>query len=365
MFDLGVLTLPIVAATGVFILALLTGETIVVDTITVSSNLEAEGINAPIVTQRLTDEVREINAQAQSELESVEVDGTSLQNSVGKFESYFGIDPLVTGTRALLGLVPYYVDGELSGAPTDLTMTVRVAYSDGTVDLSQLSGTADGLQDLLHEAALQVVEDISPYLVSLYWRRIEEAEANYAFPRTNEVLDRYLANRPVGEHFLAYELRGRIRLAKAESQPGITPEEKLAAYAEAERNFKAALLQEPGFLFANINLGVLNSQRGNYEQANTYFAKAVEIDPNSLAARVRWAESLDNQGRVREAAFQWVAAVEIDGGAPALRQELAEDYVILGMVDEARAQIDRAAVLDPIRAASYQRHLDELTGTPE
>jgi tetratricopeptide (TPR) repeat protein len=141
-----------------------------------------------------------------------------------------------------------------------------------------------------------------------------------------------------------------MAMVKAERQVGITPEQQQAGYAEAQRYFEAAVLQQPNFLFATLNLGVLHAAVGNYDQADVFFAKAVAIDPNNLGARTSWAEVLEKQGRLRAAAFQWVAAVEIDRDDPALRQELAESYLNLGMLDEARAQIDQAIALDPIHA---------------
>ena len=272
--------------------------------------------------------------------------------------------------RDLFGLVPFYVSGEVTGEPADVTMTLRVFYKeeDRPSDVVRFSGTVEGFHEVVQEAALGVVEHVNPYVVALYWRRIEAAERNYAFPRTRMVIDRYLQDRPVEEHFLAYGLLGRMAMVKAERQAGITPEERQAGYAEARRYLEAALLQQPDFLFAALNLGLAHAVVGNYDRADAIFAKAVEIDPNHLGTRTSWAEVLEKQGRVREAAFQWVAAVEIDRDDPVLRQDLAETYLILGMLDEARAQIDQAIALDPIHARKYQDqfHLQELVvGTAE
>ena len=351
MFDFGFLTLPFIGAAAVFGLALFTGDPISINKIAVPTHLEAKGLNDVVVTRRLTDEIRELSIIAGSELERVDVDGSSLDKSVGELESYFQLEQLFTGVRDLFGLVPFYVSGELTGEPAELTMTLRVFYKeeDRPSDVIQVNGTVEGLHDVVHEAALQALEHINPYVVALYWRRIELAERNYAFPRTQMAIDRYLQDRPVEEHFLAYGLLGRMFMHKAE-QTEITPEERQAAYDEAKRYLEAAVLQQPDFLNANINLGILHAVLGDYGRSDAYFMTAVEIDPNNLLARERWAEALEKQGRTREAAFQWVAAVEIDRDDPVLRQELADTYLILGMLDEARTQIDQAIVLDPTKA---------------
>jgi tetratricopeptide (TPR) repeat protein len=365
MFDLGLLTLPFIAALGVFGLALFTGETLVVSSIDVpdyfnSSYFESIGLTEASVTHILTDKIREIDRVAGSELEGFDLDST-LDRSIGAFENYFGLDQLLTGTRDLFGLVPYYVSGELTGHPDDITLTLRVFYGEEErrTDVVEATGTIEGLDEIMREGALEVVELINPYIVALYWRRIEADDGNYAFPRTHEVLDRYLASQPVEAHFLAYGLLGRTLMVKAERQAGLTPEEQQAAYAEAARYFEAALMQQPDFHFASVNLASLHLAQGDFERADAYFARAVESDPNGLEARVRWADALERQGRIRDAAFQWVAAVEIDRDDPKLRQELAEAYLALGMTEEAQAQIDRAIALDPMQAALYRNRLGE------
>lgn len=367
MFDGGFLTLTIFAAMSVFGVALFTGETISINKIAVPKHLEYKGYTDVVVTHMLTDEIREMSQIASSELEPIDVDGSSLDKSVGELQSYFQLEQLLTGARDLFGSVPFYVSGEMTGEADDLTMTLRVFYKEENrpSDVVRVSGKEDDLHQIIHDSALRTLEHINPYVIALYWQRTELAEGNYDFPRTRVVIDRYLQTQPVREHFLAYGLLGRMYMLKAEQQKDITPEEKQADYEEAKRYLEAALLQKPDFQHGSINLGVVHAVLGDYARSDTYFKAAVEIDPNDLAARMRWAEALEKQGRVREAAFQWVAAVEINGSDPALRSELAETYLILGMVDEARVQLDQAIALDPIQAKKYQGHLQELTATEE
>jgi len=367
MFDGGFLTLTLFAAMSVFGVALFTGETISINKIAVPKHLEYKGYTDVVVTHMLTDEIREMSQIAASELEPIDVDGSSLDKSVGELQSYFQLEQLLTGARDLLGSVPFYVSGEMTGGADDLTMTLRVFYKEENrpSDVIRVSGKEEDLHQIIHDSAILALEHINPYVVALYWQRIELAEGNYAFPRTQVVIDRFLQNRPVGEHYLVYELLGRMFMRKAEREKDITPEGRQAAYEEAKRYLEAALLQKPDFEHANINLGIIHAVLGDYGRSDAYFRAAVEIDPNDLAARMRWAEALGKQGRVREAAFQWVAAVEINRDDPTLRQQLAESYMILGMLDEAKTQIDEAIALDPIRAKKYQAHLQDLTATTE
>ena len=199
MFDFGFLTLPFIAAAAVFGLALFTGEEISISKIAVPTYLEAKGLNDVILTRRLTDEIRELSLIAGSELEPVDVDGSSLDKSVGELESYFQLEQLFTGVRDLFGLVPFYVSGELTGEPADLTMTLRVFYKeeDRPSDVIQVSGTVDGLHEITHDAALQALEHVNPYVVALYWRRSRAGRGQLRLS-PNAGGDRPLSGEPAG-----------------------------------------------------------------------------------------------------------------------------------------------------------------------
>ena len=69
MFDFGFLTLPFIGAAAVFGLALFTGDAISINKIAVPTHLEAKGLNDVVVTRHLTDEIRELNIIAGSDLE--------------------------------------------------------------------------------------------------------------------------------------------------------------------------------------------------------------------------------------------------------------------------------------------------------
>ena len=226
MFDGGFLTLTLFAAMSVFGVALFTGETISISKIAVPKHLEYKGYTDVVVTHMLTDEIREMSQIAASELEPIDVDGSSLDKSVGELGDYFQLEQLLTGARDLFGSVPFYVSGEMTGEAADLTMTLRVFYKEENrpSDVVRVSGKEEDLHQIIHDSALLALEHINPYVVALYWQRIELAEGNFAFPRTRVVIDRYLQTRPVREHYLAYGLLGRMYMRKAEQQKDITPE---------------------------------------------------------------------------------------------------------------------------------------------
>jgi tetratricopeptide (TPR) repeat protein len=382
---LGSLTLPLLAVATGFGVVVLSGEDITIDTIRVPEHLEWSGLTDEIVTRMLTDELRDLNETASSQLRKVEVDGGSLDKSVTELGSFFDIQELIEGTRNLLGLIPYYVNGEMTGTYDDLTLTVRIFFAtdeDRTTHVVSEHGDKDSLQPMIHDVAVDIITEINPYVTVLYWRTRElncyrstpatVAEAckgldaalyqgaEFTFPKTLEAADGYFRNRPAEEHFAIYGLLGRMYMLKAETDATLSADGKEAAYDEAIRYLDAALLQHPAFLFPNINLGMIYTVRGDYVAADRYFAEAARIDPNDLTTRKSWATSLTRQGRFREAAYQWVAAVEIAPDDALLRASLAGTYDKLGMAAAAQEQMREAVRLQPTEQ-TYRDALAELT----
>ncbi|HEV7371639.1 tetratricopeptide repeat protein [Arenibaculum sp.] len=361
MFDFGILTLPALAASLVFFLALFTGEDIAIDKVSVSPQIEWSGYTETVATRHLTDELRELSVNASSELTGIEVDGSGLEKSVSAFEEYFELGLLVNGTRNLLGMIPYYINGEITEKHGEATFTARIYTKDEKrpVHTVSVKGDAKNIEPMLHEGALGILEKINPYIVALYYRRQELKDGQFEFPRTRELIQKFLQTRPVKEHYLAYGLIGRMHMLKAENDPALTPEQRAAEYAQASDHLHAALRQEPNFLFPIINLALMFTTERKYDLADQHFAEAVNVNPDYLLTRKAWADSLADQGRYEDAMHQYVAAVQIDPEDPALRDRLASVYAKLGHTDAARAQWERARDLDPVNP-TYINSLDAL-----
>lgn len=346
--DFGLLTLPTFAALAVLTSALFVGEEIVIERIHVSHQMEWAGYAPEVIMRQLTDEIRELSEAAQSELAALNVDEGNFEKGISAFEAYFEIGLLINGVRNTLGLIPYYINGEVTEKRGEAILRVRVtAKEEERVRLIEVTGDVNDVPGLIHKAAVQLLEFINPYVIALYHRRMELAAGDYDFPKTKAAIEKYLEERPVAEHFVAYGLLGRMYMLKAERDTSLTEAEREEVYAESIRYLNAALRQQPDFLFPVINLGLIYRTHGNYALAEQYFARAVELNPNYLITRRAWAEMLRDQGREREALVQYIAAVEISPDDPALRNELAKLYEKLGHEEEARRQLEEAARLSP------------------
>ncbi len=354
MFDLGIFTLPLIGAISVFSVALFLGEDIVIEKIEVTHQMEWNGYGSDVVTRQLADELREVSHNAASELTGVEVDESQLEKGVASFEDYFELSVLINGARNLFGLIPYYVDGEITEKRGEATFVARVftqVDDEMVVEVVTVTGDTSDLRALMQEAAVGILERVNPYILALHYRKQEAAAKQFDFPKTKAVLDHYLEERPVDTHYLAYALLGRMHMIKAESDTALSPEEKQAEYETSIKFLHAALMQRPDFLYPLINLGLIHGSRGEIEVAEQYFARAVVVNPNYLITRTSWGDMLAKQGRLQEAAIQYVAAVEIGRENAHLRDMLAKIYVGLGQYDAAREQWEEALYLSPTTLA--------------
>jgi tetratricopeptide (TPR) repeat protein len=366
MFDFGLLTVPAIAALSVFVTALFVGEEIVIDKIQVSSQLEWSGYTTVVATRQLSDELRELGVNASSELTGIEIDETSLEKGVEAFEDYFEISSLINGTRNLFGMIPFYINGEITQKGGEAVFVARVYIQEGDeekVETVVAKGDPKDLTAILHEGALSILEQINPYIVALYYRQTETAAKEFEYPQTRAAVGRYLVSRPVDEHFLAYGLLGRMHMLKAERDTSLTPEGKQAEYDAAMKQLHAALRQKPDFLYPLINVGLIHAARGEFDLADRYYARAVEVNPDYLVTRKSWGEMLIRQGRVHDAIVQYDAALEIDPEDDEIRDELAGLYVRAGRPDAAREQWEEALLIKPTNVA-YAENIKALGGDP-
>ncbi len=371
MLDFGIFTLPAIAAALVFVTALFIGEDIVIEKVDVPTFREWSGYSSTVATRQLSDELREMSVAAASELHAINIDEGGVEKGINAFEDYFEVGLLINGARNMLGLIKYYINGEITEADgvTRLYVRVYTKDEDNPVKLIIVTGSGKGnvtskgneIDALLHEGAVQILEFINPYIIALYHRRMELEQKQFDFPKTHAAIQRFLVNQPTEQHFLAYGMLGRVHMLKAENDTSLTPEQREAAYNDAERHLQAALLQQPEFLYPLINLGMIRAGKKDYVAADGYFARAVRADPNYLATRTAWGDMLVEQGLLDDAIIQYAAAVEISPHDARLHARLAALYEKAGKPVEAREEAEAALRLDPISEANARkvRELEE------
>ena len=132
MPDLTLLTYPALALISALVISVLVGENVVIDKISVPSKLEQTGFSTDVATRQFVDALREVNTVAASEITDLQVEPSDRQEGLGAFEKYFSVTVLINGARDVLGLVPFYIEGEIAEGRGEDVMTVRVFTNDIT-----------------------------------------------------------------------------------------------------------------------------------------------------------------------------------------------------------------------------------------
>jgi len=359
MLDLGVITVPLLGASAVFLAALLAGHDITIDRVRVMSGVDTESHTELVLTRQLIDEMRNINESAEADLIGVDVGGSAVDKSLTEVTDYFNLSSLVSNVRDLTGITPYHISSEVTPQEDGIRFTARIYTPGDSSPVGQVTviGKASDLKPMLHEAALQILTNISPYVVAVYYFHEEMADESLAFTKTRELLGRHIVESPRWRTYLAYDLIGRTHRVKAELDTKLSPEDRAKELDTAAEYLQAALVQAPDFFYANLNLAMVLADKQEHGRADQYFAKAVALNPNDLTARVKWAEMLEAQGQTRGAIIQYVAAVELSTHDAELRDRLAALYLRAHDVAAARQQLRAAYQIDPMHKAFADRLL--------
>jgi hypothetical protein len=163
MVDLGIFTIPLLGA------LFFTGDTISFDNIPTPADMQWNSCDSTVVTPLLLDELRRLNEDAQSEAAGLPVDPSYVDQSLGQYANYFGIGKLVDTTRNLVGANRFYVSSEIAGNTGKVIYTARLLTpkSDRPVDTVRAEGDPANPAPMLQQAALQLLTDINPYIVTM------------------------------------------------------------------------------------------------------------------------------------------------------------------------------------------------------
>ena len=115
--------------------------------------------------------------------------------------------------------------------------------------------------------------------------------------------------------------------------------------AGARANFDAALVRQPEFVPAMLNLAQIDIKEGKPADARKRFEKVLELEPKRQEARTSLASLVAGDGDLASAERILAAGIEADPEAPTPRLTLAEFFLKQGATDKALAVL-RDAVLE-------------------
>lgn len=113
----------------------------------------------------------------------------------------------------------------------------------------------------------------------------------------------------------------------------------LAQQAEAETEFEAALALDPKDEQAELELGRVESRKGNMKSAYADYSRALELNPNDGDACTQMAMTLITMNQPEKAQRMFERAVQIDPANDVAHYRLATLYRKAGHVDQAKEQV--------------------------
>jgi tetratricopeptide (TPR) repeat protein len=130
-----------------------------------------------------------------------------------------------------------------------------------------------------------------------------------------------------------------------------------ARYAYFKDFYGKILLEDPGNVEANLNLGILTAQNKESEAAGKYFGEVLEKEPFNAAALNNLGNLSFEQGKYDEARKAYFDAAKADPYDANIWLNLARVSDKLGKKDDVKAFADRAAKIDPAAKATGDKLL--------
>jgi len=123
--------------------------------------------------------------------------------------------------------------------------------------------------------------------------------------------------------------------------------------AEAEAEYRKALVLNPNHCDANLNLGVTLKSQGRPEEAERSYRRALEAGPRNALAHNNLAIVLSDSGNLEQAEYHYRQAIDCDANVAEFHSNLVSVLMARGRLEEAEAACRRALELTPTLAAAW------------
>jgi tetratricopeptide (TPR) repeat protein len=138
----------------------------------------------------------------------------------------------------------------------------------------------------------------------------------------------------------------------------------MAAKEEAEREYRAALKQNPADEKALVRLGEIASRKGNEDEAFADFTRAAELDPSDTDAKLGLAKALIDKKEINMAETLLEEIIRMEPSNALAHYRLGTLYHKQGRDDDAKREIDEYKRLKEMKA-KLQAIYDELRIQPK
>lgn|GEM_PF-705072 len=338
-----ILTIPALAVGAFFAVSyFISPDTIVVQDISVPPAMEDRGYNGEVATTMLSDSIARISDSAGTNRGAHVAEETAHSKSVEALSDWFGLAQPIRATQVALGFLPYSFSGEFVESDEGLILRIRGQSAEYWHFSLEKHGTADDVEGLMHEAALELLKELDPYLIAVYYFRREIPTGDFTF--TKDAIDHALVHAPRKNLPWVYALWAHVLYFEGDLEGSIMKN-------------RQAMTLDPTFPRPMMRWGEALAKMGLHDEAIGRYKKTLEISPHYPEAVVYWARSLVAQGKFKEAGLKYEEAYNSAPDFPRIVHAYGMYLAEYGNKVKAADILRRAVELDDGHNARYVRDL--------
>jgi tetratricopeptide (TPR) repeat protein len=338
---LAILVLPLLF----YVYREVTRDVLIIDPFNVPKHFGDAGLTGEVVANRIGDKLHQIEIATRTRMKKDNLTSLREEGSVPDVEipgTKLGLKTLVDITRAVLGIYPKHISGDIvvpvdtptkvGPPPVKKQATVTVYLTQGRSRSAgvSLDVPADDLELLVQSTAETALGQVNPYVLAVYRVRHREYE------KAIEIAGRII--RDPSEDILH-------KSAACTLWGVVLYEQK--KYDEAIAKYQRAIVLNPKLALPYYNWGNLLDDQKKYDEAIAKYQKAIELDPNDADAYNGWAIVLDDQNKYDEAIAKYQRVIELDPNDAGAYTNWGNVLYKQKKYDEAIAMYQKAIELDP------------------
>ena len=310
---------------------------VVIEPISVPASLADLGMTSDVVANRVWDGLQDLVREAQTAKATIVAVPQGQHFDFALPQSGISIASVMSQLRDFLNLYETQISGEFICAttacsPDGLRLRLRVIKGSAVViDLPEMGQSS--MRDYFHMAAEGVFNELDPF-VSI--AALAKTQPNRAI-----VLARQLVRERAADAKWAHNLIGELDMNQG-------------LYDEAKAEFDAALMSDPHFFEAEVNLGLALAHLGQFDTANAAIKAADQRNPSRVEVAKAFASLASMRGD-KPAAVTWLLrASDLEPLEPKHLVLAAQTEIDLGRKADAETHLKAALAIAPGDAGALE-----------
>jgi tetratricopeptide (TPR) repeat protein len=356
-------------------------DALIIEPFSVPKRFEEDGLTSEVVSNRIGDALRQIEIDAQTYMKKDNLTSLHDEGSTPDVEvpgTKLGLKTLVEVTRAILGIYPKHVSGDIVAlsraeslsTKTRLKVTVYITQGRDRSRAVSLFVNTNDIDFLAEGTAEMVLEQVNPYILARYkydHNNVEKAvelvqrivldsseDRSHVVAALNlwgvALYDKKKYDEAVAKYQKAIQLDPTNARCYYAWGLALYRQEK---YGDAVAKFQKAIELAPKAPFPYVALGAVLNDEKNYEEAVTKFQKAIALDAKNAASYNNWGRALYHQKKYDEAAAKFQKTIELDPKDASTFNAWGVMLYDQKKYEEAVDMFQKAIELDPQSADAY------------